>query len=105
MPSGRHRPGTDGGRALVPGPTQYGKAEVRLVAVTRSGDRHDVKDLNVGVTLSGDLEAVHRSGDNADVVPTDTQKNTVYAFAKDSPVGEIEDFGLRLARHFVSSFD
>src|SRR5690606_12613986 len=35
--------------------------------------------------------------------PTDSQKNTVFAFAKEFGVGEIEDFGLRLARHFVSS--
>jgi len=47
---------------------------------------------------------VHLTGDNAHVVPTDTQKNTVYAFAKEAPVGAIEDFGLRLGRHFVSSF-
>ncbi len=40
-------------------------------------------------------------GDSSHVVPTDTQKNTVFAFAKD-PVGEIEDFALRLGRHFVS---
>ena len=36
------------------------------------------------------------------MLPTDTQKNTVYAFARDG-VGEIEDFGLRLARHFVDT--
>jgi urate oxidase len=46
--------------------------------------------------------SVHTTGDNANVVPTDTQKNTVFAFAKQAPVGEIEDFALRLARHFVA---
>jgi urate oxidase len=86
------------------GHNQYGKAETRLVRVTRDGDRHQLKDLNVGVTLSGDLDATHLTGDNANVVPTDTQKNTVYAFAKQAPVGEIEEFGLRLARHFVDDF-
>jgi urate oxidase len=86
------------------GHNQYGKAETRLVRVTRDGDRHQLKDLNIGVTLSGDLDATHLTGDNANVVPTDTQKNTVYAFAKQAPVGEIEEFGLRLARHFVDDF-
>ena len=36
------------------------------------------------------------------MLPTDTQKNTVYAFARDG-VGELEEFGLRLARHFVEA--
>lgn len=87
------------------GTNQYGKAEVRMVSVTRSGDVHELSDLNIGITLSGDLEDVHVTGDNANVVPTDTQKNTVFAFAKQAPVGEIEEFALRLARHFSSEFD
>jgi urate oxidase len=86
------------------GHNQYGKAETRLVRVTRDGDRHELRDLNVSVTLAGDLAATHLRGDNANVVPTDTQKNTVYAFAKEAPVGEVEEFGLRLARHFVDGF-
>ncbi len=45
------------------------------------------------------------TGDNSKVVPTDTQKNTVFAFAKEAPPGQPEEFGLRLARHFVRDFD
>ena len=90
---------------VVVGANQYGKAEVRMAAVTRGPERHELSDLNVSIALSGDLEDVHVTGDNANVVPTDTQKNTVFAFAKQSPVGEIEEFALRLGRHFVSSFD
>jgi urate oxidase len=84
---------------------QYGKAEVHMVTVTRDGPVHTVRDLLVGIALSGELAAVHLTGDNANVVATDTQKNTVYAFAKEAPVGAIEDFALRLGRHFVSSFE
>jgi len=90
---------------VVVGANQYGKAEVRMLAVTRGPERHELSDLNVSIALSGDLDDVHITGDNANVVPTDTQKNTVFAFAKQAPVGEIEDFALRLGRHFVSSFD
>jgi urate oxidase len=86
----------------VLGANDYGKAETRLVHVRRGPDgRHDLVDVNVSVALAGDLEAVHLSGDNSAVLPTDTQKNTVYAFARQFGVGEIEAFGLRLARHFV----
>ena len=87
------------------GPNQYGKAENRLVTVSRNGSEHSLRDLTVSTSLRGDLAATHLTGDNSGVVPTDTQKNTVYAFAKEAPVGEIEEFALRLGRHFVGSFD
>ncbi len=87
---------------VVLGANQYGKAEVRMVTLDRGGERDAVRDLTVSIALSGDLVSVHTTGDNANVVPTDTQKNTVFAFAKQTPVGEIEDFALRLARHFVA---
>ncbi len=41
-----------------------------------------VTELTVNTRLSGDFEEAYRSGDNSKVVPTDTQKNTVYALAK-----------------------
>jgi urate oxidase len=88
--------------AIVLGANRYGKAETRLVHVTRDGDRHGVTDLNVSIALAGDLDATHLTGDNSSVLPTDTQKNTVYAFAREHGVGEPEAFGLRLARHFVT---
>jgi urate oxidase len=89
--------------AIVLGPNRYGKAETRLVRVFRDGREHALVDLNVGVALSGDLAATHLTGDNAGVLPTDTMKNTVYAFAKEHGVGEPEEFGLRLGRHFVDT--
>ncbi|USX51490.1 factor-independent urate hydroxylase [Lentzea sp. HUAS12] len=89
--------------AIVLGPNQYGKAENRLVTVSRNGSVHTIKDLTVSTSLRGDLADTHLTGDNAKVLATDTQKNTVYAFAKQAPVGEIEEFALRLGRHFVGS--
>ena len=88
---------------IVLGDNQYGKAETHVVRVSRDGATHEIKDVNVSIALAGDFDASHLEGDNRNVVPTDTQKNTVFAFAKDS-VGEIEDFAMRLARHFVSDF-
>jgi urate oxidase len=83
------------------GDNQYGKAETHVVRVTKSGSMHDVKDMLVSVMLAGDFTGTHLTGDNSKVVPTDSQKNAVFALAKESPIGEIEDFALRLARHFV----
>jgi len=89
--------------AIVLAANQYGKAKVRLLHVSRDDPEHEITDLSVSVALSGDLTATHLSGDNSDVLTTDAQKNTVFVFAKDGGVGEIEDFALRLARHFVAS--
>src|SRR2546429_3201235 len=88
---------------VVLGDNRYGKAEIRLLRVTRHGERHEIRDLTVGVALSGDFQAVHLRGDNASVLPTDSQKNAVYALAAEAPVGEIEAFGVRLANHFLAA--
>ena len=89
--------------AITFGDNQYGKAEVRLVHGHPHGDRHQISDLNVSTALRGDFADAHLLGDNAKVVATDTQKNTVYALAQQHGVGEIEEFALRLGRHFVDS--
>ena len=89
---------------IVLGKNQYGKAEVRVVRVTRDTARHEIEDLNVTSQLTGDFASAHIDGDNSKVVATDTQKNTVYAFAKDG-IGSPEAFLLRLGEHFTSEFD
>ncbi|SNS14062.1 urate oxidase [Streptosporangium subroseum] len=88
---------------VILGPNRYGKAETRLVRVVRDGVVHHIKDVTVSSALSGDMEDVHLTGDNASVLTTDTQKNTVYAFARKHGVAEIEDFAILLARHYVES--
>ncbi|SES10070.1 urate oxidase [Streptomyces sp. yr375] len=88
---------------VILGQNQYGKAENRVVKITRDGATHHIKDLNVSVSLSGDMDEVHLSGSNANVLPTDTTKNTVYAFAKEHGIESAEQFGIHLARHFVTS--
>lgn len=95
---------TAGAARIVLGSNQYGKAEVRLVKVTRDTARHRLEDLSVTSQLHGDFEAAHTQGDNSHVVATDTQKNTIYAFARDG-VGSPEEFLLRLQAHFTGSFD
>lgn len=91
--------------AIVLGPNQYGKAEVRLVHVDRSTPRHVVTDLTVTTQLRGDFSGTHLRGDNSAVLTTDTQKNTVYAFARQFGIGHVEDFAMRLGRWFVDSQD
>ena len=91
-------------KMVVLGDNRYGKAEVRVMRVTRGAapDGGDlIRDRNVSTSLSGDLAATHLRGDNSAVLATDTQKNTVNAFAKTMGDCEPETFALALARHFV----
>ena len=91
--------------AIVLGANQYGKAEVRVVKVTRDTARHEIEDLNVTSQLRGDFAAAHLHGDQSNVLPTDTQKNTAYAFAKEHGLRAIEEYALTLARHFVDDVE
>ncbi len=81
----------------------YGKSAVRLVKVIRHGARHEIRDLTVDIALEGAFERAHRDGDNSDVLPTDTMKNTVYARAAEDALGAPEEFALVLARHFLGA--
>jgi urate oxidase len=91
--------------AIVLGPNRYGKAENRVVRIYRETPRHEIRDLNVSTALRGRFAAAHTVGDQADVLPTDSQKQTVYAYAKEKAWGSIEEYGLVLARHFVEDIE
>ena len=80
----------------------YGKNAVNMSRIIRHADHHEFRQVSVSVQLTGDFVAAHTLGDNALVLPTDTQKNTVYALAKEHFTGTIEAFGLVLAQHFVA---
>jgi urate oxidase len=89
------------------GANQYGKAEVRLVRVSRgagAGGEDLLRDWNISTSLSGDLADSHLTGSNAKVLPTDSQKNKAYALAKELG-GDVEPeaFALAHASFFVSS--
>ncbi|GAA1587588.1 urate oxidase [Kribbella sancticallisti] len=89
--------------AIHLGANQYGKAESRVVRIYRDTPRHEIRDLNVSSALRGRFEDAHTTGDQRDVLPTDTQKNTAFAFAKEKGVGAIEDFALTLGDHFLDA--
>jgi urate oxidase len=85
--------------------SQYGKAETRVVRIYRDTDQHELRDLNVSTALRGDFDAAHLTGDQAKVLPTDSQKNTCFAYAKERGVGAIEAYALALAGHFVTDIE
>jgi urate oxidase len=91
--------------AIILGDIQYGKAESRLVRIVRDTPRHEIRDLNVTTALRGPFENAYLEGDQSNVLPTDSQKNTAYAFAKSKGITSPETFGLDLARHFVQDVE
>jgi urate oxidase len=80
---------------------QYGKAETHVVRIVRDTARHEIRDVVVTTALRGDFDAAYTDGDQSKVLPTDTQKNTVFSFAKEKGIDQIEPYALALARHFV----
>ena len=79
----------------------YGKSSVRLMKVKRDAALHTVKEWKVEVLLAGDFESCFTTGDNHDILPTDTMKNTVYSRARESQADSIEDFGRELVAFFL----
>src|SRR6476646_11158440 len=91
----------------VLGANQYGKAESRVVRIVRDPahpeGRHEIHDLNVSTSLRGDFDAAHVDGDQSAVLPTDTQKNTAFAYAKLHGVTSPEDYALALGRRLLDA--
>ncbi|XP_032884970.1 uricase-like [Amblyraja radiata] len=85
--------------------TGYGKEEVKVLVIRREGKHHYVKEIeaNVQLTLKSLKDYMH--GDNSDIIPTDTIKNTVHALAKLRGICTIEEFALDICDHFLTSFN
>lgn len=83
------------------GENSYGKNAVNLSKIIRHADHHEFRQISVNISLEGDFETAYTKGDNTKILPTDTQKNTVYALAKEHFTGPIEDFGIHLAQYFL----
>ncbi|HEY4010800.1 MAG TPA: urate oxidase [Acidobacteriaceae bacterium] len=75
---------------------RYGKSRVRLMRVTRHEAHHDLDEWTVQVLLTGDFETAHTVGDNSNILPTDTMKNTVYFVARQSQATSMEEYAQEL---------
>ncbi|KUF92770.1 hypothetical protein AM588_10004044 [Phytophthora nicotianae] len=82
---------------------EHGKGRVRMLKVTRTPEKHSVIQLEAEVLLEGAPAAsAYYDGDNGRVLPTDSVKNTVWVLAKKHEFASLEDFGVILAKHFVT---
>lgn len=84
--------------------TGYGKNAVKLLQIRRDSKQHYIKEIEASVELTLKSKKDYLDGDNGDIIPTDTIKNTVYALAKLKGIKTIEDFSLEICNHFLTSF-
>jgi len=86
---------------------RYGKIKIRLVRIDRSNPlAHSLKEVTTQIALEGDFSDTYFKGDNKNVVPTDTMKNTVYFLSKNHFKGStpIEEFAQTICRHFLKEY-
>lgn len=84
---------------------RYGKANVRVLRVQRTGSRHEVRESRVTVTLDGEFSRAYTAADNSAVVATDTMKNLVNVLALAHPDAENEAFALAVAQCFLERYE
>ncbi|XP_028667382.1 uricase [Erpetoichthys calabaricus] len=84
--------------------TGYGKNIVKLLHIKRQGKFQDIKELEVSVQLTLRTKKDYLDGDNADIIPTDTIKNTVHVLAKLKGVQTTEEFALDICSYFLNTF-
>jgi urate oxidase len=82
----------------------YGKSRVRLTKITRLADRHEFDEICLHIQMEGDFAEAYITGDNSQVVATDSMKNTVYVLAAKNDLAEVEQFGKLLANHFLETY-
>lgn len=82
----------------------YGKDRVRIMRLARDTARHEVRELNIQVMLTGDFSSSFLSSDNSKVIATDTVKNIVNIVARDNPALDNEDFVKAIAAYFFAHY-
>jgi urate oxidase len=85
------------------GENRYGKSRVRVMKVVRHETHHAMKEWNVRVLLHGDFESCFTAGDNSQILPTDTMKNTVYSLARESQAATLEEFAIELVDYLLAN--
>ncbi|KAJ7986712.1 hypothetical protein DPEC_G00342740 [Dallia pectoralis] len=85
--------------------TGYGKNMVKVLYLRRDGPHHYITELTANVELTLKTRKDYLTGDNSDIIPTDTIKNTVHALAKLKGVVNIEQFAMDISKHFLTAFN
>ena len=76
--------------------SSYGESRLRMLRVMRRGDRHDPKDLTIGLRFEGNFGAVFKDGDPSGLLPGEAIKNLVHRVARGQEHAAIEELGLAI---------
>jgi urate oxidase len=63
---------------------RYGKGRVRTMRISKTGDRHEVRETTVLAILEGGFSPAYLSADNSTTVSTDTVKNVVNVVGREN---------------------
>ena len=81
----------------------YGKQSVPVMKVNKLANGvHTVLDMTVQIVLTGQVNKSWLSGDNSQIVPTETQKNTCYANAVLNEFDCGEDYATFLGKDILT---
>jgi urate oxidase len=86
------------------GASSHGESRMRILRVTRRGDRHDPKELTVSFRFEGDFAAAFREGRAEGLLPGETLKNIVHRTAREMGAAELETFGLALSHRVLTAY-
>ncbi|MER2250237.1 factor-independent urate hydroxylase [Methylorubrum podarium] len=82
----------------------YGKARVRVMRLTREGDRHTPRELTLSVMMRGAFDAAWTQADNRACVATDSVKNIVNVVAAQNLSLGTEAFAQAVAALFLDTY-
>ena len=77
---------------------------MKILHASKQGSVHTIRELEVVSLLTLDNTKDYETGNNEDIIATDSQKNTVYVLAKKFGISSPEEFGLILTTHFISQY-
>eukprot|EP01130_Rhizamoeba_saxonica_P014779 TRINITY_DN648_c0_g2_i1.p1 TRINITY_DN648_c0_g2~~TRINITY_DN648_c0_g2_i1.p1 ORF type:complete len:313 (-),score=54.23 TRINITY_DN648_c0_g2_i1:84-1022(-) len=83
----------------------YGKQSVPVFKISKTGPHHNIVDMIVGIMLQGQVSDSWLSGENHQILPTETQKNTCYVVAMQTQFRDIETYAVQLANSILSRHD
>src|SRR4029450_5999336 len=90
-------------RMLRIGSSSHGESRLRMLRITRRGDRHDPKELTGAFRFEGGLASAFRDGRAGGLLPGETLKTLVHRTAREHGSGEIEEFGLALCARVLAA--
>uniref|UniRef100_A0A8C2C4J1 Uricase n=1 Tax=Cyprinus carpio TaxID=7962 RepID=A0A8C2C4J1_CYPCA len=86
--------------------TGYRKNAVKVLHIRREVIHHYITELIADIQLTLKTHKDYLTGDNSDIIPTDTIKNTVHALATlKGFLFTIEGFAMDICKHFLTAFN